>query len=112
MGDAVAIQRSRTGHRAAKRAYFRAVKMQKQKVHNQRGRKLQQMDAAGKSKILHSMINKAKEGGELKGGGATGATMEFEERSVRAVGEGQIKQLLTAYTIYVSMANNDEAILY
>ena len=48
--------------------------MQKQRVHDQRGRKLQQMDSTGKSKMLHSMINidnKAKEGGEVKGGGAT-----------------------------------------
>ena len=30
-GDAVAIQRSRAEHEAAKRAYFRAVRMQKQK---------------------------------------------------------------------------------
>ena len=39
------------------------------------------MDAAGRSKMLHSMINKAKEGGEVKGGAATEATMNFEGRS-------------------------------
>ena len=33
------------------------------------------MDSANKSKMLHSMINKAKDGGEVKGGVATDATM-------------------------------------
>ena len=109
MGDVVAIQRSRAEHKAAKRAYFRAVRMQKQRVHDQRGRKLQQTDAAGKSKMLHSMINKAKEGGELKGGATTEATMNFEGRTAKAVGEGQIKQLLAAYTAYASIDSTDEA---
>jgi hypothetical protein len=109
LGDAVAIQRSRAEHTAAKRAYFRAVRMQTQKVHDQRGRKLQQMDAASESKMLHSMINKAKEGGERKGAAATEATMNFEGRTAQAVEEGQIKQLLAAYTAYVSMDNTDEA---
>ena len=68
------------------------------------------MDTAGKSKMLHSMINKAKEGGEVKGGATTEATMNFEGRSAKAVGEGQIKQLLAAYTAYVSMDSIDEAI--
>ena len=34
--------------------------------------------------------------------------MNFEGRSAKAVGEGQIKQLLAAYTTYVSMDNNNE----
>ena len=55
------------------------------------------------------MINKAEEGGEVKGGAATEATMNFEGRSAKAVGEGQIKQLLAAYTTYVSMDSTDEA---
>ena len=109
MGGVVAIQRSRAEHKAAKRAYFRVVRMQKQKVHDQRGRKLQQMDDVGKSRMLHSMINKAKEGGELKRGAATEATMNFEGRSAKAVGEVQIKQLLAAYTAYVSMNSTYEA---
>ena len=37
--------------------------------------------SAGKSKMLHSMINKAKEGGEVRGGVASDATMNFEGRS-------------------------------
>ena len=37
VGDAVAIQRSRAEHKAAKRAHFCAIRMQKQKVHGQRG---------------------------------------------------------------------------
>ena len=82
--------------------------MQKQKVHDQSGRKLQLVDAAGKSKMLHSMINEAKEGGEIHGGAATETTMNFEGRSAKAVGEGQIKQLLEVYTAYVSMDNTDE----
>ena len=45
------------------------------------------MDAADKFKILHSMINKAKEGGEVKDGAANEATMNFEGSSTRAVGE-------------------------
>ena len=67
------------------------------------------MDAAGKSKMLHSAINKAKEEEEFKGGAATQATMNFEGRSATAVGESQIKQLLAAYTSYVSMDITDEA---
>ena len=110
LGDAVAIQRSRAELKAAKTAYFRDVRMQKQKVHDQRGRKLQQIDDAGKSKRLHSMINKAKEGGEIKGGTTTEAAMDFEGRSARAEGEGQIKQLLAACTAYVFMDSTDEAI--
>ena len=51
------------------------------------------MDVAGKSKMLYSMINKAKEGGELKGGATTEATTIFEGSSAKAAGEGQIKQL-------------------
>ena len=46
------------------------------------------MDSAGKSKMLHSMINKAKEGGEVRGGVAFEATMNFEGRKAHAVGEG------------------------
>ena len=39
LGDAVAIQRGRAELEAAKEAYFRAVRMQKQRVHVLRGRK-------------------------------------------------------------------------
>ena len=35
--------------------------------------------------------------------------MNLEGRSAKAAGEGRIKQLLAAYTAYVSMDNNDEA---
>ena len=66
LGDPLEIQRSKEELKTAKKAYFRAVRMQKQKVHDQRGRKLQRMDTVGKSKMLHSMINKAKEGEEVK----------------------------------------------
>ena len=107
IGDAIAIQRGKQELVKATNAYYRAVRMQKQKVHDQRRRRLNQMDAAGKSKMLHSMINKAKEGGELRGGAATEATMNFEGRKARAVGEGQIKKLLAAYTQYVSMDSTD-----
>ena len=66
------------------------------------------MDSAGKSKMLHSMINKAKEGGDVRGGVASEATMNFEGRKARAVGEGQITKLLAAYTSYVSMDSTDK----
>ena len=55
------------------------------------------------------MINKAKEGEEIKGGAATEATTNFEGRAARTEGESQIKQLLTAYTAYVSIDITDEA---
>ena len=55
------------------------------------------------------MINKAKEGGEVRGGVASDATMNFEGRSAHAVGEGQIRKLLAAYTSYVSMDSTDKA---
>ena len=58
--------------------------------------------------MLHSMINKAKEGGEVRGGVASEATMNFEGRSAHAVGEGQIRKLLAAYTSYVSMDSTDK----
>ena len=61
------------------------------------------MDPGGKSKMLHSMINKAKEGGEVRGGVASEATMNFEGRKSHAVGEGEIRKLLAAHTSYVSM---------
>ena len=35
--------------------------------------------------------------------------MNFEGRSAKAVGEGQIKQLLATYTACVSMVSTDEA---
>ena len=38
-----------------------------------------------------------------------GTTMDFEGRSAKAVGEGQIQQLLAAYTAYVSMDSTNEA---
>ena len=107
LNDAIEVQRGKQELKIAREGYFRAVRMQKQKVHDQRGRRLQQMDAAGKSKMLHSMINKAKEGGEVRGGAATEATMNFEGRGAKAVGEGQIKKLLAAYTAYVSMDSTD-----
>jgi hypothetical protein len=65
------------------------------------------MDSAGKSKMLHSMIAKAKEGGEYKGGVATEATMNFEGRRAKAVGGGQIGKLMAAYTAYVSADSTD-----
>ena len=77
--------------------------MQKQKVQRQRRKRLEHMDSAGKSKMLHSMINKAKEGGEVRGGVASEATMNFEGGNAHAVGEGQIRKLLAAYTSYVFM---------
>ena len=55
------------------------------------------------------MINKAKEGGEVRGGVASEATMNFEGRKAHAVGEGEIRKLLAAYTSYVSMDSTDTA---
>ena len=80
-------------------------------MHDQRRRRLEHMDSADKSKMLHSMINKAKEGdhGEVRGGVASDATMNFEGRNAHAVGEGQIQKLLAAYTSYVSMDSTDKA---
>ena len=66
------------------------------------------MDSVGKSKMLHSMINKTKEGREMRGGVACEATTNFEGRNVHAVDEGQIKKLLAAYTSYVSMDSTDK----
>ena len=66
------------------------------------------MDSAGKSKMLHSIINKAKEGSEVRGGVASEATMNFEGRNAHAVGEGQIRKLLAAYTTYVAMDSTDK----
>ena len=109
LGDALAIQRAKQDLKTARAAYYRAVSKQKQKVHDQRRRRLEHMDSAGKSKMLHSMINKAKEGGEVRGGVASEATMNFEGRKAHAVGEGQIKKLLAAYTSYVSMDSTDKA---
>ena len=108
LGDALALQRAKQELKAARAAYFRAVSKQKQKVHDQRRRRLGHMDSAGKSKMLHSMINKAKEGSEVRGGVASEATMNFEGRSAHAVGEGQIRKLLAAYTTYVSMDSTDK----
>ena len=54
------------------------------------------------------MINKAKEGSEVRDGVASEATMNFEGRNAHAVGEGEIKQLLAAYTSYVSMDSTDK----
>jgi hypothetical protein len=78
-------------------------------VHDQRRRRLEHMDSTGKSKMLHSMINKAKEGGEVRGGVASEATMNFEGRNAHAVGEGEIRKLLAAYTSYVAMDSTDKA---
>ena len=103
IGDALSLQRAKLELKTTRAAYFRAITKQKQKVQDQRRRRLGQMDSAGKSKMLHSMINKAKEGSEVKGGVASEATMNFEGRSAHAVGEGQIRKLLAAYTTYVSM---------
>ena len=66
------------------------------------------MDTAGRSKMLYSMINTAEEGGEVNGGATTEATMNFEDMSTKAVGEGQVKQLLAAYAAYASMGSTDE----
>ena len=44
-----------------------------------------------------------------RGGVASDATMSFEGRSAHAVGEGQIRKLLAAYTSYVSMDSTDKA---
>ena len=82
--------------------------MQKQKVQSQRKKRLEHMDSAGKSKMLHSMVNKAKEGGEVRDGVASEATMNVEGRNAHAVGEGQIRKLLAAYTSYVSMDSTDK----
>jgi hypothetical protein len=107
-GDALALQRAKRELKTARAAYFRAVSKQKQKVQDQRRRRLGQMDSAGKSKMLHSMINKAKEGSEVRGGVASDATMNFEGRNAHAAGEGQIRKLLAAYTTYVSMDSTDK----
>ena len=66
MGDAVAMQRAKRELKTAKAACYRATSKQTQKVHDQRRRRLEHMDSAGKSKMLHSMINKAKEGSEVE----------------------------------------------
>ena len=108
LGDALAIQRAKQELQTARAAYFRAVSKQRQKVHDQRRRRLEHMDSASKSKMLHSMINKAKEGGEVRGGVASEATMNFEGRKAHAVGEGEIRKLLAAYTSYVSMDSTDK----
>ena len=49
------------------------------------------------------------EGGEVRGGVASEATMNFEGSKAHAVGEGQIKKLLAVYTSYVSMDSTDNA---
>ena len=67
------------------------------------------MDSAGKSKVLHSMINKAKEGAQVRGGVASHATMNFEGRKAHAVAEGEMREPLAAYTSYVSMNITDKA---
>ena len=79
LGDGIATQRAKQALQRARAAFFRAVSKQKQKVHDQR-RRLEHMDSAGKSKMLHSMINKVNEGGEVRGGVASEATMNFEGR--------------------------------
>ena len=61
LGDALTIQRAKQELTTAKVAYYRAVSKRKQKVHDQRRRRLEHMDSAVKSKMLHSMINKSKE---------------------------------------------------
>ena len=107
-GDAMALQRAKQELKTAKAAYYRAVSKQKQKVQDQRRRRLEHMDSAGKSKMLHSMLNKAKEGSEVRGGVASEATVNFEGRKAHAVGEGEIKKLLAAYTSYASMDSTDK----
>ena len=104
------LQRAKQELKTAKAAYYRAVSKQKQKVQDQRRRRrrLEHMDSAGKTKVLHSMINKAKEGSEVRGGVASEATMNSEGRKAHAVGEGEIKKLLAAYTSYVSMDSTDK----
>ena len=107
LGNAVALQKAKQELKTANAAYYRAVRKQKQKVQDQRRRRLEHMDSVGKSKMLHSMINKAKEGSEVRDGVASEATMNFEGRHAHAVGEGEIKKLLAAYTSYVSMDSTD-----
>ena len=68
LGDALALQRAKQDLKTARAAYYRAVSKQKQKVQDQRRRRLEHMDSAGKSKMLHSMLSKAKEGSEKRGG--------------------------------------------
>ena len=72
--NALEIQRDKQEVKKATAAYHRAVRMQKQKVHEQRKKRLESMDAAGKCKMLHSMISKAKEGAGEKGVAASEAT--------------------------------------
>ena len=50
LGDAVALQRAKQELKTARAAYYRAVSKQKQKVHDQRRRRLEHMDSTGKSK--------------------------------------------------------------
>ena len=75
LGDALAVQRAKQELHTANTACYRAVSKQKQKVHDQRRKRLEHMDSAGKSKMLHSIINKAKEGGEVRGRVASETTM-------------------------------------
>ena len=107
-GDALAVQRAKQELMAANAAYYRAGSKQKQKVHDQRRKRSGNMYSVGKSKMLHSMINKAKESGEVRGGVASEATINFEGKKAHAVGEGQLKKMLAAYTSYVSMDSTDK----
>jgi hypothetical protein len=75
LGDALAVQRAKQELHTANTACYRAVSKQQQKVHDQRRKRLEHMDSAGKSKMLHSIINKAKEGGEVRGRVASETTM-------------------------------------
>ena len=62
---------------------------------------MEHRDSAGKSKMPHSMINKAKEGGEVRDGVASDASMNFEGRNAHAVVEGQIRKRV-AYSFEVN----------
>ena len=115
LGDAVAIQRSKGAEQS--------TKLQRRHTFVLLGCKSKRCMTRGEGSssrwmllvnlrcytLSVTMVNKAKEGGEIKGGATTEATMNFEGRSVRVEGEGQIKQLLVAYTAYVPMDSTDES---
>ena len=82
--------------------------MQKHKVQDQRRKRLAHMDSSSKSKMLHSTINKDNEGGEVRCGLASEATMNSEGRSAHAKGGGQTTKLLVAYTSFVSMDSTNK----
>ena len=52
LGDAIALQRAKQELKTAKAAHYRTVSKQKQKVQDQRRRRLEHIGTAGKSKML------------------------------------------------------------